>query len=249
MRVIGVGFGRTGTASLKMALERLDAGPCYHMFDVLDQAERAKDWLAVVNGEAFDWDEIFAGFRSTVDWPGAAFWRELLARYPDAKVILTVRDPESWYNSAAQTIFRGALLSRSPVGRVGLRLLATADRSFGDFIAMANAVVMQRVFDGRIDDRAYATEVFRAHIDEVCSTVPAQRLLVFDVAQGWKPLCEFLDVPVPEEPFPHVNDTAEFRRHQQLRMLRAALPVALAAAAAVGIAAATVTAGLRRKRR
>src|SRR5690348_10244023 len=116
MRVIGVGFGRTGTASLKVALERLGVAPCYHMYDVIEEPARARAWLAAAEGGKPDWDEIFAGYAATVDWPGAAFWRELLATYPQAKVILTVRDPQRWYDSTRQTIFRNAQRTPSKLG-------------------------------------------------------------------------------------------------------------------------------------
>jgi hypothetical protein len=246
MHVIGVGFGRTGTASLKVALERLGVGPCYHMFNVIAEPTRARAWLAAARGERPDWDEIFAGFGSTVDWPAAAFWRELVDAYPDAKVILTVRDPDRWYTSATETIFRMARRSQSPVGRQLLRLIALTNPGFGDFVAMTDAVVVQRVFGGHVDDRDHAVAVFSSHTAEVRAGVPPDRLLELDIAEGWRPLCELLDLPVPDEPFPHLNDAAEFQRRQAARMRRLLLPVAAAGAAALAVAAAVV---IRRGRR
>src|SRR5205807_8645478 len=108
----------TGTASLKLALEQLGFGPCYHMFEILEQPARARDWTAVAEGGAADWGAVFNGYQSTVDWPGTAFWRELVETYPNAKVILPVRDPESWYESAASTIFRAMLRMSRPMGRL-----------------------------------------------------------------------------------------------------------------------------------
>jgi hypothetical protein len=212
MRVIGVGFGRTGTASVKLALERLGLGPCYHMSEVIERPQRAGDWLAATR-HPVDWDRMFAGYLSTVDWPGAAFWRELLAAYPDAMVLLTVRDTDSWYRSCADTIFRTA-------GRLPDAATAAAGAlpaGFEDFVAMTQAVVVDRVFGGRIDDRDHAVAVYERHNAAVRAEVPAGRLLEYRAADGWGPLCDRLGVPVPDEPFPHVNDTAAFRRRQDAR--------------------------------
>jgi hypothetical protein len=214
MRVIGVGFGRTGTASLKAALERLGLGPCYHMADVVQQPQRARAWLDASAGRGPAWDEIFDGFQSTVDWPGAAFWQDLVAAYPDAKVILTVRDPQRWYTSANDTLFRLWRRRRAPMARLKLRLRSVRRPLMADFVAMAEAVVCRRVFDGREADRDYAIGVFEQHNTDVQKTVPPERLLVFNVADGWAPLCEFLGVEAPDEPFPRLNDTAEFNRRQ-----------------------------------
>jgi hypothetical protein len=244
MRVIGVGFGRTGTASLKLALERLDLGPCYHMTSVLERPERAGEWLAVARGESSDWDGIFAGFQSTVDWPAAAFWRELIAAYPGAKVILTVRDPERWYDSMEKTILevwkRAGSLRDSRIGP----LLNLAQPGFGRFLAMNREVIVERVFGGRMD-RADAVAAFRRHADEVRSTVPADRLLVFEVAEGWGPLCAFLGVTVPDEPFPHVNDAAEFNRRRAEQMRQTMLRLAAGAGVVVTAVAAGVVAARR----
>jgi hypothetical protein len=236
VRVVGVGFGRTGTASLKLAIERLGFGPCYHMFNVVDDPRRAGDWLAIANGAQPDWDGVFAGFNSTVDWPAAAFWRELVDAYPDALVVLTVRDPQRWYDSAEQTIFRAFSFSHSPLGRQLLRLIALTDPGFRSFAAMTDAVVRQRVFDGRTGDRPSAIGVFERHSAQVQATVPPERLLTFDVAQGWQPLCDFLGVPVPDEPFPHINDAAEFNRRRAARMRRTLVPAAAIAGLGIGVA-------------
>jgi hypothetical protein len=247
VKIIGVGFGRTGTASLKLALEQLGLGPCHHMVEIVQDPSRARAWLAAAEGRP-DWDELFAGFNSTVDWPAAAFWRELIDAYPDAPVILTVRDPQSWYDSAAQTIFRSAGRSKGRLGAAMLRLVRLANPGFADFIALTEVVVNDRVFDGRAADRAHAIAVFEQHTAQVRATVPADRLLVFDVAQGWQPLCEFLGLPVPDEPFPRVNDTAEFNRQQAAHARRMMLPVAVAAGAVVATVLASGSFLLRRYR-
>jgi Sulfotransferase domain len=223
VKVIGAGFGRTGTASLKAALELLDYGPCYHMSVVIDQPYRVRQWLDIGEGGTPDWDEVFAGFQSTLDWPAAAYWRELAEHYPEAKVILSVRDPQRWYDSVSATIFRSALAERRPlpVRRRLIRWLVTRRApDFAVYPRMARATVMDRVFDGRIDDRACAVEVFEQHIAKVKAAIPAGRLLVFDVSQGWGPLCEFLESPIPDRPFPEANERAAFRRKRPRRLMR-----------------------------
>jgi sulfotransferase family protein len=236
MKVIGAGFGRTGTASLKAALELLGYGPCYHMSAVIAEPYRVRQWLEIGEGGASerepsggekhstpDWDAMFAGFQATLDWPAAAYWRELAEHYPDAKVILSVRDPEQWYESVSATIFASALAERRPLPlrRRVIRWLVT--RRAPDFALMprmSKATVMDRIFDGRIDDRAHVLKVFEQHIAEVKAAIPPDRLLVFDVAEGWAPLCEFLGRPVPDEPFPQVNERVAFRRKRPRILLR-----------------------------
>jgi hypothetical protein len=208
MKVIGVGVGRTGTLSLKAALDRLGFGPCFHMRNVLDHPERLPLWEAAAAGSAIDWDEVFAGYESSVDWPGAAFWRELTAYYSDAKVILTVRDPERWYDSVRETIYQlfgGG--TESPLAEEALQRIPG--------IATMHAFNRKLVWDGpflqgRFDDRDWAMRAFVRHNAAVCEEIPSERLLVFDVSAGWVPLCDFLEVDRPEEEFPRLNDPAAF---------------------------------------
>lgn len=208
MNVIGVGVGRTGTLSLKAALDRLGFGPCFHMRNVLDHPERLPLWEAAAAGSAIDWDEVFAGYESSVDWPGAAFWRELTAYYSDAKVILTVRDPERWYDSVRETIYQlfgGG--TESPLAEEALQRIPG--------IATMHAFNRKLVWDGpflqgRFDDRDWAMRAFVRHNAAVCEEIPSERLLVFDVSAGWVPLCDFLEVDRPEEEFPRLNDPAAF---------------------------------------
>lgn len=201
VKIIGAGFGRTGTASLKAALEHLGFGPCYHMLEVIAQPERIHDWERALDGEVSDWDSVLGGFQSTVDWPGCAFWRELLDAYPDAKVVLTVRDPQRWYDSTHETIYQFA---QNPPAEA-------AD----DFAATLRPTIMRMIWDGTFGgefaDREHAIDVFERHNAEVQRVVPADRLLVYRVGDGWRPLCDFLGVAVPEERFPHVNDRTAIR--------------------------------------
>jgi hypothetical protein len=204
IQVIGAGLGRTGTLSLKNALEELGFSKCYHMIEVLARMDDARKWDAAARGEAVDWDALFDGYRATVDWPGCSFYRQLLQQYPDAKVILTVRDPERWYDSARQTIYFVRDAFPAWAARVLPRMRI--------FRRMADSVIWEGMFQGRIEDRDFAIDAFNRHNEQVLRDVPADRLLVYEVRKGWEPLCAFLGMPVPEgKPFPHVNDAAEFR--------------------------------------
>jgi Sulfotransferase domain len=221
MQVIGVGVGRTGTLSLKAALEQLDLGPCFHMRNVLDHRDRLPLWEAAADGRPVDWNAVFAGYRSSVDWPGAAFWRELLAYYPDAKVILTVRDPARWYDSVRSTIFQ--LFG----GGTDSDLAAEALRRIPG-IAKMHAFNRKVVWDGpflqgRFDDREFAMQAFTRHNATVQREVPPERLLVYEVSQGWEPLCEFLGVAVPDEEFPHLNTPEAFWGRVEARLAEGAV--------------------------
>jgi hypothetical protein len=203
MDVIGAGFGRTGTLSLKVALEQLGFGPCMHMVPLLTDGERAALFHRAAEGDAGSLDRALDGCRSTVDWPGTFFWRDLVARHPDAKVVLTVRDPQQWYDSAYRTIFQAAHPRREA---------AEQPPGFAAVMDMVHAVVWDGTFGGRFSDRDHAVRAFQEHNAEVRRTVPAERLLEFQVSQGWEPLCTFLGRPVPDTPFPWLNDSAEFQQ-------------------------------------
>jgi len=237
VQVIGAGFGRTGTMSLRDALERLLGGRCYHMETVLRRPADIDVWHRAARGHPVDWDALFADHVAAVDWPVAAYVEPLVARYPEAKVVLTVRDPEAWYASVRDTIYRfGQVLRRPPTA-----WLAAASGRRAGFQAMVDATLWGEggVFDGRFDDREHALAVYRAHCDAVRAAVPPERLLVFDVREGWEPLCTFLEQPVPDRPFPRTNSSRAMR--WRLRALRAA---AWAAAPVTG-----ALAGVRGRRR
>jgi hypothetical protein len=202
LQVIGVGFGRTGTNSLKLALEALGFTPCHHMFEVKTERQLAI-WEAVVRGEAMGWDRVFAGFRASVDWPSVRYWRETTAHFPEARVILTERPAERWFASVQATIYP-AMRDRAQV----------ADPVRRRRLEMAWEVVVQQTFDGRLDDEAHATAVYRAHGQAVRRAIAPERLLVYDVREGWEPLCRFLEVPIPAADFPRVNTTAAFQQGQ-----------------------------------
>lgn len=224
LEVIGAGLGRTGTMSLKAALEKLGFGPCYHMIEVFDNPEHIPYWEAAIRGEDADWERIFGGYSSAVDYPVASFYKELMERYPDAKVILSVRDPERWYESARNTIYRASEAAHSPLISVMARFVPRL-RGMKRAVTMNEALIWKRDFDGRFEDREYAMDVFRRHNEEVKVHVAAEKLLVYEVKEGWEPLCAFLGVPVPDEPFPRLNDTAMFQR--RIRVIKAASAAAV----------------------
>jgi hypothetical protein len=253
LAVIGAGFGRTGTLSLREALVRLGFGPCDHMLENFEHPERFALWREALQrkrrGEPIDWRPLLGGYRAVVDWPGAYFWRELIAAHPDARVILTVRDPERWYESSLATIFGlRARADESLLARATMRLLGVVMPAMRQGFETVDAIIWEGTFGGRFADREHALRVFAGHARDVEATVPADRLLVFDVKQGWEPLCEFLGVPVPEgEPFPHVNDAESFRTRIEERFARSLLDLARPAALGAG-AAVLVWVAWRRRR-
>jgi hypothetical protein len=197
LEVIGAGYGRTGTLSLKTALERLGLGPCYHAVEFMRHPEHQARWNAAFRGNP-RWEEVFAGYRSTVDFPGVAFWRELVDAYPEAKVILTVRDPQGWYATMRETFLAAA----GPEGQPPIP--GAADGSFGEGQDWSQMMADLQDEDTAITD-------FERHIEDVRSYVSGDRLLVYEVKQGWEPLCDFLEVHVPDEPFPRLNDAEAFK--------------------------------------
>lgn len=197
LKVVGAGFGRTGTLSLKYALEKLGFGPCYHMREVFPRPDHVRAWHRLAFGGEMDWDALFHDFQATVDWPSARWWREIAAHYPDAKVILSLRSPDSWYKSMSETIYR-PMKNPLPEGVPELVRLQNE---------MARQAILAETFDRRFEDKAHAIDVFNRHNQEVRDTIDRARLLVFEARDGWEPLCRFLEVPVPAEPYPHVNDT------------------------------------------
>lgn len=210
LKLIGAGFGRTGTTSLKAALEELGFAKCYHMIEVITHPAHVPIWTAALASKPPDWQAFFTGYQATVDWPGCTFYQELMRVYPEAKVLLTVRNPEKWYDSTRNTIYQ---LPRSPA----IRMLRLFLPHLCRFTALNEQLIWQGTFGGKFTDRAHAIAVFQAHIAAVKEYVPAERLLVYDVHEGWEPLCKFLDVPVPpDKPFPRLNDTATMQRRMRL---------------------------------
>jgi hypothetical protein len=199
IEVIGAGFGRTGTMSLKVALERLGYVKCYHMIEVFEHQDHIPLWAAAHRGESVDWDMLYEGYSATVDWPSCDRWQEHAAHFPDARIILSTRDPERWYESVMSTIYQ-----------TGAALRDSEDENLQRFGRWADEIIWTGVFDGRFEDKDHAIAVFNAHEARVKASVPADRLLVFEASEGWQPLCEFLGKEVPDEDYPRVNTRDEF---------------------------------------
>ncbi len=235
LKVIGAGFGRTGTLSMKAALEELGFGPCYHMTEVFNNPEHIASWVAATEGKPVDWKDFLKNYQATVDWPACTFYAELMRANPDAKVLLTVRNPESWYESVSSTIYP---ISRRVIGSPFIGLIARL--LFPDRLKvgrMINALIWQQTFDGKFEDKEYALAVFQRHIEEVKKNVPPEKLLVYDVKQGWEPLCAFLGVEVPrDKPFPHLNERANFLGNRLWqKSQRKAVGIVLAAGALLAL--------------
>jgi hypothetical protein len=196
LKVVGAGVGRTGTHSLKDALEILLGGTCHHMIEVIMVSpEQIPTWIAAIDGQQIDWDELMKPYTAQVDWPGASFWPELAAANPDALVILSTRDPDAWYTSCTNTIFAGM---RQMIDD-GNEWMAAVVRMLGER------------FTDKIEDKDAMIEAFHKHNAAVRAGVPKERLLEWTAGDGWEPICERLGLPVPAEPFPKVNTTEEFR--------------------------------------
>jgi hypothetical protein len=195
LAVVGAGVGRTGTHSLKLALEQLLDAPCHHMLEILGDPGQVPAWIDAIEGRPVEWSTMLARYRAIVDWPGGAFWRELAAANPNALVLLSVREPEAWYRSAANTIF------------------LTFENMPPEVAPWMEAVrkLLHDRFSDRFDDPTAMIDAFVRHNDTVRAEVPADRLLEWTPEDGWAPICERLGLPVPAEPFPVTNTTNEFR--------------------------------------
>ncbi|TNE57802.1 MAG: sulfotransferase family protein [Alphaproteobacteria bacterium] len=204
LEIIGAGYGRTGTMGLKNVLEQLGFNKCYHMIEVFEHLDTAVPfWQDAADGKSVDWEQHFKGFRAAVDWPSSAFWKELADFYPDAKVILSTRTPESWYKSFSNTIMHHMMTELDPA-ETPPEMLAWSK--------MAKQLIRHNTFHDRLADADYMIQAFKDHEQQVKDTIAPERLLIFNSADGWEPLCAFLGVPVPDEPYPLVNTTEDFRK-------------------------------------
>ena len=195
LSVVGAGVGRTGPNSLKIALETLLGGKCHHMYEIMANPQQIPGWMAAIDGQETDWHQLLDGYVAQVDWPGASFWPELAAANPDALVVLSVREPDAWYQSASNTIFQA------------FDLVPPEMTPWFESVAR----LMAERFSAQLDDPTAMMDAFERHNDAVRAAVPAERLLEWTPTDGWEPLCERLGVPVPDEPFPVTNQMTEFR--------------------------------------
>lgn len=205
MKLINAGFGRTGTTSLKAALEVLGFAPVYHTTDLFRSGKDLDFWEAALEGKTADWRAFFADYE-VADWPVALSYRDIINAHPEAKVILTVRDPEQWFESM-NGMLKQAFSINLPIPR--LRRIRRFVDTYG----------INGIFEGKVDDKAHMMRLFERHIEDVKAFVPPERLLVYDVREGWEPLCDFLEVETPQEPFPRLN-RREGVRQLIIRLLR-----------------------------
>ena len=196
LRIVGAGLGRTGTTSLKMALEQLLGAPCYHMMEVFGHPEHVPAWHAAMLGEPVDWPTVFEGYAATVDWPGGGVWQSIWAAYPDAKVLLSSRrSADEWWTSAYRTIFE-AMGAEPPPGMDAWHEMT---------VAMTHRLTPD------FPDEAACKAAYERHNENVRATVPAGQLIDWQPEDGWGPLCKGLGIPEPSDPFPVSNTTADFR--------------------------------------
>ena len=205
LRVIGAGLGRTGTMSLKLALEKLLGGPCYHMTELFQHPEHIPHWQDAADGKPVDWHKVFGDYVAAVDEPTAQLWEPISRACPDALIILSVRDPDSWWKSANATIMDVKRKAPPPEDR---------DRSAWYHMIMT---LYDRLYPNGVDDPEAAKAAFRAHIEQVKRSADPNRLLVWQAGDGWKPICDRLELPVPDEPFPHSNTRQEFIERRKSR--------------------------------
>lgn len=199
--IIGAGFGRTGTLSLKLALEKLGYNKTYHMAELFENPDHLELWEQARESGQCDWDKLFSGYRAAVDWPACNYWQPLAEKYPQARLILSVRDTQSWFKSIHNTIYPASI-----------KALQSEETFLNRWAKWSNGLIWEDTFEGQVEDEEFATSVFNDHIATVKANIAADRLLVFEAAEGWQPLCEFLDCPVPDEPYPRVNSSEEFSK-------------------------------------
>lgn len=199
--VVGAGFGRTGTMSLKLALEMLGFKKTYHMAELFQHPEHLPHWEEARRTGECDWDAVFRDYRAAVDWPACNYWQTLSEHYPRSKVILTLRDPDGWFRSIHNTIY--------PTSVAALK----SDEPFQQrWAKWSNGLIWEDTFHGRVEEREHAIEIFNANTKAVTSTIAADRLLLYEAGDGWQPLCDLLDCEIPNQPYPKVNTTEEFQR-------------------------------------
>jgi len=201
LKIIGAGYGRTGTKSMKTALELLGYGPCYHMSEVFENLNHVPIWHKAAFDEEVEWDEIFSEYHSGVDWPMCHFWEPLSIRYPNAKILLTVRPANEWYASMKKTIFSRASEKMGNDGPMRL------------WKEMVDKIVRLDTFSNKTDDGIHCEEIFEQHISNVSRKVEKSRLIIYHLGSGWEPLCSALGEDIPDIPFPMTNTSSEFQEN------------------------------------
>lgn len=212
IKIIGAGLPRTGTNTLKQSLEMLGISKTYHMKELIVNPDDLHHWLTLEAGETPDWDDLYDGFQASVDFPCYPWYKEHMARYPNAKVIMTVRPFEPWYNSVKSTIWTAGPQTVFEKLAMLLKLLFNPRlRKVIQCVKLSKRNIFEKHWQGRFEDKQFAEQVFNQHMEDVKANVPAGKLLIYDVRDGWGPLCEFLDVPQPDEALPHLNKRENFK--------------------------------------
>jgi hypothetical protein len=199
LKVVGAGFGRTGTFSLKLALEKLCGGPCYHMYEVFQHPQDIAVWHRAALNQPVDWQEFMAPWTTAVDLPVSAFWKELSQAFPESLILLSMRDPESWWESANSTIFKHIPQMRN---------------ENPEWLAMMVDCFKTR-FPADMTDKQSCIDAFNRHNDNVLENAPKDRLLVWEAKEGWAPICSRLGIPIPDEPFPRANTKEDFVKRME----------------------------------
>lgn len=210
LKVIGTGMGRTGTMSLKLALEQLGYGKCYHMYELIHNPEQIVHFEKARNGGDADWDSLFTGYLSSVDYPAILFYKQLVEKYPDAKIIHTIRDADAWYKSFSDTIMWASRPSFGRIFKLAIQLPFSKRKRKLLKVFQFNGKHIKETFGDEPDNKEHIIKVYKDWNEEALRTLPKERLLVYDVKEGWAPLCAFLGVPVPQTEFPKANSTREF---------------------------------------
>ena len=212
IKIIGAGLPRTGTNTLKESLEKLGYKKTYHMKELLVHPENLHYWTTLKETGSTQWDELYKGCQATVDFPAYPWYKEHMKQYPDAKVILTIRPFEKWHSSVFSTIWQaGPQTVPQKIAMLSKLLFNPRLRSVIKCVKLAKGMIFGVHFQGKFEDKAFAEKIFNKHIEDVKAYVPADKLLVYDVSDGWGPLCKFLGVPEPTEPLPHLNKKENFK--------------------------------------
>ena len=212
LKIIGAGGPRTGTASLKTALEILGFGKCYHMEWLFNHPEQIKYWKELFDNNTTDFDVLFEGFSSTVDFPGYMNYKALYEKYPDSKVILTDRDPEEWYNSAINTVYAATPQTIFQKLNLLLRMISSARfRKIAKTFMLVEKYLWNVHYQGQFKQKGKALKIYKEFNEEIIKNIPSDRLLIYNIGHGWEPLCSFLNVPVPDKEFPFKNKRKEFK--------------------------------------
>jgi len=212
LKVIGAGFPRTGTTTLKKSLETLGYNKCYHMKELFMDPSRLKHWKSIDQTGTADWEALFDGFEACVDVPGYPYYKILMERYPEAKVILTLRPFDVWYKSASTTVrLAGPQTILEKLGMLSKMIFDSSLRQRVKAIQFFERIFWNDQFKGKFNDKNEAQKIYERHITEVKAHVPSDRLLVYDVSEGWEPLCTLLHLPIPKAEFPHLNKKEDFK--------------------------------------